>query len=314
MFSKKLLLLSVSALIFSSVPVFAKMGTESGGGGDASEARVNEIRADILLWIINGGAKNLALPEELSNEEYVNRMTEVLQPQNVVIGFVEKDDELNEELKVSVGGIPKTCRGFKSSIDLRLHIICNISRFKSTSDSEKYKLIHHEFAGLAMVEHNKGAASDYKISSQITNFLTRQTVLKLAVIPARHSPRVSFCENVYINYSSANDIVENEAALEIKKYFKERLDIQFILGPMDENYENDQIAVAKNSTIISLNSETDFTGSEIEISVYNSNSEGEISFAGRRWESAFFSVTKKKKLAELAKSAIYFSCGLTEYK
>lgn len=176
-------LLSAQLVIFSTM-AFAKSsggGVIGGGGGDASELRVNEIRSDILKWINEGGSKGLNLQNVLTQEEYISQMTDILQPKKVVIGFVEKDDEVTDELKVSVNGEPKTCRGFISVIDFKPHILCNISRFASTSDSDQYKLIHHEFAGLAKIENNDGAASDYFVSSQITDYLRIQTVLKLAV-------------------------------------------------------------------------------------------------------------------------------------
>jgi hypothetical protein len=173
-------LLSIQLLIYSSA--FAKSGgSMDGGGGDAAEIRVNEIRSDILKWINDGGALGLKLPNEFSYGEYVYRMTDILKAQKVVIGFIEKDDKNNDELKVLVNGTPKTCRGFISAINSRPHILCNISRFEKTSASEQYKLIHHEYAGLVNIENNEGAASDYIVSSQITDFLSQQTVLKLAV-------------------------------------------------------------------------------------------------------------------------------------
>jgi len=42
-------------------------------------------------------------------------------------------------------------------------------------------LIHHEYAGLAGIEKNDGAASDYEISDQLTDFLEKTSVLRLAV-------------------------------------------------------------------------------------------------------------------------------------
>lgn len=167
------------ASLFSQSSYAAKKGQE-GGGGDTAEIRVNEIRSDLLDWINRGGAKSLIL-SDISYDDYESEMIEILQPKKVIIGFVEKDDDSNDELKVSVDGVPKTCRGFISKIDTNPHILCNISRFNNTSESDQYKLIHHEYAGLAIVEKNEGAASDYLISSQITSFLKKETVLKLAV-------------------------------------------------------------------------------------------------------------------------------------
>lgn len=177
-------LLTAQLLTFSTNVFAAKSsggGVIGGGGGDASEARVNEIRADILNWINIDGAVNLDFKNSITYEDYRSRMTDILRPQEVVIGFVEKDHPTNNELQVSVKGVPKTCRGFISKIDYKAHILCNIDRFKNTSDQEQYRLIHHEYAGLAGVEYNKGAASDYQISSQITDFLETSVVLKLAV-------------------------------------------------------------------------------------------------------------------------------------
>src|SRR5690349_4136814 len=41
-----------------------------GGGGDASEIRVDEIRSDILRWILEGGAKGLRFDSGVTLEDY----------------------------------------------------------------------------------------------------------------------------------------------------------------------------------------------------------------------------------------------------
>lgn len=175
-----LCLLSIQLLTFSSA--FAKSGgSMDGGGGDPYEERVDEIRSDILKWIEKGGAKNLVLPEGVTYQQYELKMKSILEPQKVIVAFIEVDDKEDVELQVSVDGIPKTCRGFKSEKDFQFHILCKISRFKGASPQEQYKLIHHEYAGLMRLETNMGAASDYKLSSQLTDYLELQTVLKLAV-------------------------------------------------------------------------------------------------------------------------------------
>lgn len=155
------------------LPVFAA-GGESGGGGDSLEERVNEIRSDILAWINAGGSKSLVLPSDVTHEAYVSLMTDILQPKKVVLGF--------EESEINVGGVPKTCRGYIAKENQRPHILCNIARFKATGEAEQYRLIHHEYAGLVRIEKNDEGASDYAISSQLTDYLRKKTVLRLSIV------------------------------------------------------------------------------------------------------------------------------------
>ncbi|MDD4974834.1 MAG: hypothetical protein PHY93_10820 [Bacteriovorax sp.] len=169
--------------IMMSAPGFAARGNSSGGGGDASEERVNDIRSDILNWINTGGAKGLVLPDNLSYAQYVTQMTEVLTPQKIIIGFTNK--------QVKVNDAEKTCKGFITKADSKTHILCNISRFKNTPEADQYSLIHHEYAGLADVENNQGASSDYSISNQISGYLANQVVKRLSVKKNLDSGRVS---------------------------------------------------------------------------------------------------------------------------
>ena len=173
MFLKKVEILAFITLLFCSTSVVAKLGTETGGGGDASEARVNEIREDILNWIKEDGAKGLVLSDDLSYDEYISNMTEILKPKKVKVSFTED--------KVIYSNAEKTCKGFLVEDNKSMHILCNVSRFAETPPSDQYKLIHHEYAGLARIENNDGAASDYYLSSQITDFLTSQKVLRLSI-------------------------------------------------------------------------------------------------------------------------------------
>ena len=158
-------------------------GSESGGGGDGDPGiRVWEIRADILSWIERGGSKGLDLNRaNVTLEEYNTEMTKLLQPQFVVIGFVKEDHATIEELQVKVNGNPKACRGFKSTNDKKYHILCNSKELMAETEAGQYRLIHHEYAGLARLEKNDGPASDYEISSQLTDYLKEERVLKLAL-------------------------------------------------------------------------------------------------------------------------------------
>lgn len=180
---------------------------------DASKLRFNEIRSDIATWIAKGGSSNLKL-SSIDHAEYVSKMTEILKEKKVNISFLEQDDATNDELKVNIDGSPKTCRGFISAQDSRPNIICNLDRFKNTDEASQYSLVHHEFAGLVGVERNDGAASDYSVSSQITSYLSRQKVLKLAVKKGealeKGDPVVTMTKNRYLG----NDVFE--VTLEVK--------------------------------------------------------------------------------------------------
>lgn len=156
-------------------------GGESGGGGDSLEIRFDEIRADILLWVQSGGSEGIDFPSGITKEDYDKKMQLILKPKAVQVTFLEKDDEKNKELQVSVDGKPKTCRGFYSSKTNHPTIICNISRFRSSLEAEQYQLVHHEFASLVNLEKNEGAISDYSISLQMTSYLKVTSVLKLAL-------------------------------------------------------------------------------------------------------------------------------------
>lgn len=178
------LILMMSSMIIPLKAFAGQEGGSSGGGGDSTEARVDEIRAEILKWINDGSSQNLNLPENISHDDYVKKMIPVLRPQAVTVSFVtsrEEEATNDPELKVTVNGKKKTCRGFISAIDQKYNILCNIERFNLTDESEQYSLIHHEYAGLVGIEQNVGAASDYRISSQLTFMLEDKTVKRLAI-------------------------------------------------------------------------------------------------------------------------------------
>lgn len=186
-------------LLSLSIHSYAQRDSKGGGGGDASESRVDEIRADILSWINKGGSQGLKFTNGITLEEYNQKMIELLTPKAVVVTFVEKEDSQDDELQVSVDGKPKTCRGFFSRQTARPSIVCHIARFAATSPSEQYKLIHHEYAGLGYLEKNDGAASDYEISNQITEYLEETKVLKLAIKKPSSSSLLNIkdCSNAY---------------------------------------------------------------------------------------------------------------------
>jgi hypothetical protein len=172
--------------ILAGPAAYAQGSSGVGGGGDAkTEARIFVIRADLLKWIGEGGAKGLKLRKSLTHRLYESAMKPLLQPHRVIVTALKssEEDANDPEKNTLVLGQPKTCKGFRSKWDRLLHIICNVERFTALSEAEQYVQIHHEFAGLTKIgiEKNRGASSDYSVSIQITDFLVPEQVLKLAV-------------------------------------------------------------------------------------------------------------------------------------
>lgn len=175
-------LLAVTLMAF--VEQSSAIGGANGGGGDSQEMIVDAIRSDIRSWVQAGGPQGFKnWPPGVTLAIYKKSMPALLEPKAVIIGFVtsaQEAKELDAELKVTVKEQPKACRGFFSTADRKAHILCNVERFPIVA-AEQYRLIHHEFAGLAGVEQNEGAASDYTLSNQLTSLLQAETVYRLPI-------------------------------------------------------------------------------------------------------------------------------------
>ena len=180
-------ILNVSQL----TPAFAQ-GSKGGGGGDMSEIRIDQIRDNLLQWIITG-PRNLQFESGMNWNIYAERMTQILQRKKVVFTFTDDPAE------VKVIGKDKTCRsGFApdpgnpadSSKDIPF-ITCLLSRFsnpalipedKNSRDNAYYRMTHHEYAALVLVEKNEGAASDYYLSNQISAQGRYEKVFRLPIL------------------------------------------------------------------------------------------------------------------------------------
>lgn len=173
---KYFILLAISVLSFQAVA-----GSEGRGGGDMCEDRIKIIRDDIKDWILKGGAKNLQLNKNLSQEEYSKKM--LYQIEKTKIKCVGENDNGHP---VEINGTPKTCRFDKKSD--RSEITCDYEKFQNTSQEKQYILVHHEYAGLADIERPDGDSSNYEISNQISGYLEDHIVKKLVVKSANKEP------------------------------------------------------------------------------------------------------------------------------
>ena len=146
----------------------------AGNGGDSCELRMQTIREDIATWIGAGGAQNLDFSE--SNVDYEGYF-------KGMIGAIlsTKYGCTNERLEVD--GVEKTCKNFKSQKNpSESLIVCNWDRLYKEEAEEAYRLIHHEYAGVAGIEVNYGKSeSNYSLSDQITLDLEEVVVKRLVI-------------------------------------------------------------------------------------------------------------------------------------
>lgn len=148
-------------------------GGHEGNGGDPQEMNFRDIAINIQAWIQSGNADQLQMPKGLTIEAYKTKMNQALK--NYHISFTTS--------VVYVDGAEKTCKNIHDGRGDG-EITCNERRYRDASINERYRLVHHEFAGLAGLEVNQNQDSDYQISDQISGYLKNETVLRLPVVPA----------------------------------------------------------------------------------------------------------------------------------
>ncbi len=162
-----------TGLLFISVAAWAASGGHDGNGGDSNEPNFKAVAANISEWIQSGNADSIQLPAGVSLSEYKGKMLDVLS--GYQISFTADE--------VVVLGQPKTCKNWIDQNHER-QIRCNLQRFAfeyQNDINEIYRLVHHEFAGLAGLESNSGQNSKYAISNQISAYLEDQVVKRLPV-------------------------------------------------------------------------------------------------------------------------------------
>ncbi len=184
MINSKSILASLSLLLTISVSARVNLDMQLGGdtdignGGDSCEEKILAIRNDLKSWIIAGGPDSLVLPAGMSVYKYSTEMIEAID--SSIISCTAN--------AIHIGNAEKTCQNYKDQNEEN-KIECNFERFLKTSSEDQYKLIHHEFAGIAGIETNATTGnnyeeSNYTISNQLSAFLVDVVIKKLAIKPA----------------------------------------------------------------------------------------------------------------------------------
>ncbi|MFL5814020.1 MAG: hypothetical protein ACJ763_10625 [Bdellovibrionia bacterium] len=160
----KFALVLLAMISAQSVSANKEGGGVTAGGGDLCEDRIKVIRDDLLNWIQQGGPDALNLPAGVSVKQYSDKMLKAIR--NTKVQCIGPKDR---GYPVNVNGTPKICRFDQDSAGSR--ITCDYHKFRSLSVSDRYVLIHHEYAGLSGIEQPNGDDSIYEVSNQISEFL-----------------------------------------------------------------------------------------------------------------------------------------------
>jgi hypothetical protein len=172
----------ISLIVGSSAYAQRGGGSEGTGGGDHCEERIQEIRDDIAAWIDRGGSRGLEhLP--IPVEEYNRRMSLVLSTEKQPDGSIKPFTKIEcVHHPIEVQEDEKVCRFDRFRTGPKITCYSEAFLDKNTmSVDEQYRLIHHEYAGVARLEVPSGSQSSYPYSKQVSAFLENQVVKRLGI-------------------------------------------------------------------------------------------------------------------------------------
>lgn len=201
-----LVVLGTMTMLGFNPSTFAK-GDSVGNGGDNCEARIQNIASNIQEWILYGNHSSLDFKGMISKSEYEMGMLTALK-----LGRVSCTDK-----KLFVGKSEKTCKNYPEEN----FIECNFSKFMKTEDEGQYRLVHHEYAGLAGIETNNGdEASDYFLSDQVSGMLEWELVKRLPIQKKSKECKVYIKRNEKYTYGDSKNSLRHSIIdeLEAKNY------------------------------------------------------------------------------------------------
>ena len=183
-FRKQAMFLTLVTCIGLSIQVFAAGGdgTNSGGGGGACDDRVQEIRDDLRHWIEGQGPEKgkLKLLGQKTIPEYSKAMADYLAVSRDVNGASTAKTRVECVYHViQFQGDQRDCRF--DQLKSGPKITCDARNFLALNEDRQYRIIHHEYAGLAGFEPPHAGQSTYFVSDQISAYLEKQVIKKLAI-------------------------------------------------------------------------------------------------------------------------------------
>jgi hypothetical protein len=148
-----------------------QLSGDKGNGGDICEQKIREISEDIERWIGEEGHLSLKLEDSVTIADYEEKMTTAIRETQVTC--ISKP--------IMVENKEKMCVNFITDESIPM-MICNSKQLLEKDINDQYLIVHHELAGVAGLESGSAdGTSNYSLSNQITAFLEREIVTRLAV-------------------------------------------------------------------------------------------------------------------------------------
>lgn len=176
--------LPILLTLLSTLSAFAQ-SQGAGNGGDPNELAEftgsngqhldswSAVRQDFIRWLEKDKYLELELGG-INKAEFKTKMLDAFRSTKI-----QWDD-----LPITVDGTPRPCENFTDLQNVR-RIHCNQTNYASAMknyDSEtQYKMIGHEYFGVAGYEPNSYGVSDYPLSNQISKKLKEVTIKRLVV-------------------------------------------------------------------------------------------------------------------------------------
>jgi hypothetical protein len=153
----------ITGMSFSFVaPAFGLDGTNSSGGGDKCEKRIQKLRGDLTGWLKSPEARSVKLPKGVTFEQYSTAMLNKIEKTH--FECVGKGDP---HYPVTEDGRAKTCKWTESRASAL--ITCDYEKFNGDTDSQQREQLHHEYASMAGFEKPKGPISNYDVTNDAAN-------------------------------------------------------------------------------------------------------------------------------------------------
>ena len=187
-------------------------GTNSGGGRGACDDRVQEIRDDLRHWIEGKGPEKgkLKLLGQKTIQEYSKAMADYLAVSRDVNGAIAAKTRVECVYHaIQFQGDQRDCRF--DQLKSGPKITCDARNFLALNEDRQYRIIHHEYAGLAGFEPPHGVQSTYFISDQISAYLKK--LIKKLAIKSLDTPQSEVERNLVKIFTVAQIPVDFETAV-----------------------------------------------------------------------------------------------------